>query len=610
MVKMISQFIYPNIYLTIFIFHSIFIGNLFKKLIFDNNYQNHNNLYLRFFFYSVIGILLNNCFLVLVGFLGALTKEIIFIYATVSSSILLIKHRYTLVGIVNKSEFFKGLINLRKSLNLILIIFLYFYLIQFDLRPPGFNDAAMYHLPIARFYAENHKIILLDSVRFPLFPGNIELLFSFGLMVGGFMLAQGLAILPIFVSALGLLGISVWITKRTYVGWIAICILLSLNAIKDTLGFAYIDNSLGLFSFASIISFMIWSENKKNYFWLFFLSAFSGFLCGIKYLAFFFNALIYSILFCIKESRKYFIISLLIAFLFGFWWYLRNYLISGDPMHPFGTNFLGAFLWNSDDLKRLYEIQDVIGVDKKFIFLFYAFYKSKTLILIPAFFSILAYKYFPRCFLYASIIFIFYSIIWFYTSQVDRYLAPILSIGSFLSSCLFFEFYFQIKNKLNIKLRFSNLDLLIKLLKIFFVFMLFVACLNYVHEKVMNLDLRLKRLQISHSDDPIYKLYLKANQINKNTDKKLFQFGAEGYIYYYNGQTIGEWFGPGRYLDFVSESNDHLIESPLKLIAFMKSNNANLLIVDVYQFKFNKKFFLNHFNVVEENNRGVLFQIK
>ena len=152
--------------------------------------------------------------------------------------------------------------------------------------------------------------------------------------------------------------------------------------------------------------------------------------------------------------------------------------------------------------------------------------------------------------------------------------------------------------------------MLIKPLRLFFVFMLFVICLNYVHEKIMNLDLRLKRLEVSQSDDPIYKLYLKANQINKNTDKKLFQFGAEGYIYYYNGQTIGEWFGPGRYLDFVSKSNDHLIENPLKLIVFMKSNNANLLIIDVNQFKFTNKVFLNYFNVIEKNNHGVLFQIK
>jgi len=40
------------------------------------------------------------------------------------------------------------------------------------------------------------------------------------------------------------------------------------------------------------------------------------------------------------------------ALIFGSWWYIRAWVVSGDPIHPLGGNIFGYFLWDARDLEE------------------------------------------------------------------------------------------------------------------------------------------------------------------------------------------------------------------------------------------------------------------
>jgi hypothetical protein len=52
------------------------------------------------------------------------------------------------------------------------------------LRPPHDWDELMYHLPYARFWAEQGGLDVNEWLRFPVFPYSMELLYAGALLVG------------------------------------------------------------------------------------------------------------------------------------------------------------------------------------------------------------------------------------------------------------------------------------------------------------------------------------------------------------------------------------------------------------------------------------------
>ena len=47
--------------------------------------------------------------------------------------------------------------------------------------------------------------------------------------------------------------------------------------------------------------------------------------------------------------------KLLLLFLIcGGYWYLRSYIVSGDPIHPLGGEYFGYWLWDKYDLDAMY----------------------------------------------------------------------------------------------------------------------------------------------------------------------------------------------------------------------------------------------------------------
>src|SRR5438477_419419 len=74
------------------------------------------------------------------------------------------------------------------------------------------------------------------------------------LMIGGDAAAQGMATIPIFIITLGLIGSGVWLLGSTLPGFLSVLLLLYLPVIRGTLGYAYIENGLALFSWGATLA--------------------------------------------------------------------------------------------------------------------------------------------------------------------------------------------------------------------------------------------------------------------------------------------------------------------------------------------------------------------
>ncbi len=223
-----------------------------------------NNMYLEWFFALSSGITINIAVLFLIGISGYLNNHMISLIG-----VILIVLSFLVIFIhlqrVNKpfGFFIRGLrisgsfrmLDIISMLNILVIIVLIA-----TFRTPGYWDDTMYHLPISRFYVENQGIVLNEYLRFPLVPQNMQMLFALGLMIGGDATAQGMAIIPIFIMSLGLIGSGLWLLGSTLPGFLSITLLLCLPAIRENLGYAYIDDGLALFSWGATLALALWAS--------------------------------------------------------------------------------------------------------------------------------------------------------------------------------------------------------------------------------------------------------------------------------------------------------------------------------------------------------------
>ena len=83
-----------------------------------------------------------------------------------------------------------------------------------SIHPVGLWDDTMYHLPMVRYYVEQAGFACAETLRFPLFPQNMDVLFGLGFLlygantVYGEVFIQLLASLPLLLTMFGIIAAS------------------------------------------------------------------------------------------------------------------------------------------------------------------------------------------------------------------------------------------------------------------------------------------------------------------------------------------------------------------------------------------------------------------
>ena len=509
----------------------------------------------------------------------------------------------------------KGLINNAGLIFIILYLLLpYSYGLFF---PETGSDAMRYHLAYAQYYVNNHGLAIDEFLRYPVFSHNMNMAFTLGyLYLGdyqGEVLARMFSLFTYILLIIGLYALAIRsFDKVTAV--VAVIILIKVKLFKILMISGYIDIGLTLFLFACIYFLYMWQLEKQDK-WLY-LSAFMlGIVLGTKYLGllWLFPMTIW-VFFTHKNWKKtyhYFFIALAI----GSPWYIRNIFIASNPIHPFLQDIFGYWLWSPTDV--IGQKTDLLvrhGVDRSFINFIKLPYLLEThkyfskfhlgwlmalgipflgfALKMPKFFKILA-------------LFVFFNLIfWFFTTQVDRYLMPILPLLAIFAA---FPFGFLLNIIYNYKWVRN------KYFTAATSFILILFSINYLRHKYKVFNAYSSMPSSSYdwelANFKQNKYYVFAQVLNNRKAKRVFNISNAMIENTFNGQVLGDWFGKAtRQMIYKQSKSAEEIKSKLKHF------QTSYLLVDKKITPYNKVYILlknePDVHIVKESEDAILYFIK
>jgi hypothetical protein len=291
--------------------------------------------------------------------------------------------------------------------------------------------------------------------------------------------------------------------------------------------------------------------------------------------------------------------------LFGSAWYIRSFIISGDPIHPMGAKLFGYFLWNANDLQGVSADIARLGVaSSPWLFLSALFHINSwplVLAFIPIFF-VLKLKPFAR---FTLLIWCGYFIFWFFFAQVQRYLAPVLAIGSFLAA---YSIYLCFA-----KLFGQSYEQLQKDIPKFFagLFGFLMACfLAHFFYKDMIIHTTYNQEILKSRSDAGYELYQHANTLRSKLGDRVLQLHFEQGIYFFDGTVIGDAFGLGRYSQFEKNQNGRCELIPAEQMKEVMEKFSTRMLMVSYRCGFpGINNYPTYFKLEKKTNSGLLLSL-
>lgn len=215
-------------------------------------------------------------------------------------------------------------------------------LLLLPLYPPIGFDATMYHLPYARAFAATGALPPLPDLRFPVFPQLNEVLFAAALLLWDDLGTQSLQALAGLLTA-GLLF--TWDGRggsRT-AGLVAAACWLGTPMVVQLSGNAYVDLGTTLFFTLAAFALARWRGSGEGA-WLTTAAFAAGCAAASKYTGLFaIGAVVLLALWDGGERRlRAAAWAALVAVLTAGPWYLRIYLLTGNPVHPCFAELFGG----------------------------------------------------------------------------------------------------------------------------------------------------------------------------------------------------------------------------------------------------------------------------
>ncbi len=326
---------------------------------------------------------------------------------------------------------------------LLLTAFSFFFSLIGALSPTTDTDGLGYHLAMPKIYLQNNGF-----VSFPIvvsnWPMTIEMLYMLAIFIKNDVLAKLLHFTFGVMAALSIYLLAKQFWGRL-TGMLAALLFLGIPMVGIEAGIAYIDLAFAFYFVVSLYAFLTWMKSGKTR-WLLLSAVFTGITASTKFngpiiLTIF---LLYGIFYSIKKygavkTFSYGAILLLISFSFTGLWYLKNLLLTGNPIIPFGGSLFPTADWNQENslayLKGIGSKDTSLGnllflplkltVSSWGHYQEIAFLGPLLLGLIPLVLLTKSRKKEISFFIFACI---FYYIVWFFTSQQARLLLPVFSL--------------------------------------------------------------------------------------------------------------------------------------------------------------------------------------
>jgi len=252
-------------------------------------------------------------------------------------------------------------------------LFLVFFLLVGVLAPPSSNewDSLSYHLAAPKIYLNQHAIRYLPFIHQSNFPFTLEMLYALGLLLDGTALAKSFHFLCALLSALGiyLFGQRFFSEEAGILGALA---FLSIPNVAWEATTAYIDLGTACFTFLSIYALVGWQETRKPS-WLLLSGTMMGLALGTKMfaLATLFLSAVWIVAACarmrypFKRGSSTLMRFAIPAILIAMPWYLKSFLMTGNPVYPFYYSIFGGRNWSAENaaVYRQAQLQFGLGRD-------------------------------------------------------------------------------------------------------------------------------------------------------------------------------------------------------------------------------------------------------
>ncbi len=221
------------------------------------------------------------------------------------------------------------------------------------LSPPIGSDAQAYHLAVPKLYLKYHRFIYVPYIGAN-YPFTMEMIYSIGMALWSDVLSR---------------LIQVWISLMLLSGMYFLCKRLNLKApflyasvlfyclpvVTHRVGDADTDIGVTFFMFLAIYALLCWYRSLKKG-WLIAFAITSGFAGSIKLIGFFpllvFPlALFAKLLSTSSEDRRSLLriapAVVVISALLGSPWYIKSYVVTGNPFMPWFYGIFGGKDWSA-----------------------------------------------------------------------------------------------------------------------------------------------------------------------------------------------------------------------------------------------------------------------
>jgi len=218
--------------------------------------------------------------------------------------------------------------------------------------PAKGNDALVYHLSDARYFAQNHLVTFIPYTSNSIWPYFMEMLFTFAMLFDNPLLAK------LFHFSMALLsGLAVYSFGRRFinkeVAILAAAIFFLTPGVFTQATYAKNDITWAFYLFLSFYVILLRDSgsNERR------LLIFAGVMCGIaadtKYIGLITPVTIGLIIIIkgflhrenFKDLTKSFVLFSITVVIIIFPYYIRPYLYTGNPLYPFYFKYIGETGW-------------------------------------------------------------------------------------------------------------------------------------------------------------------------------------------------------------------------------------------------------------------------
>ncbi|MCE5262872.1 MAG: glycosyltransferase family 39 protein [Deltaproteobacteria bacterium] len=244
----------------------------------------------------------------------------------------------------------------------VLLGILLFAALLLVLTPEAGKDALIYHLAVPKLYLLHQGFYSIPGNIFADYPLLAEMHYLLALFLQNDLLAKAMNFAVLCGLLLGTALFARFLLKEHAFPFLSLLIFLSIPSVFAVSHVAYSDFFVAFFTLAATYSFFRWSEQGTTA-WLILSGIFAGSAAACKYTALLLTPLCgLGILWIALHRREEAPRTLRLLLLFaaaaliaGCPFYIKNWMTTGNPFHPFLYGIFGGRGWDADQA-RLYDL--------------------------------------------------------------------------------------------------------------------------------------------------------------------------------------------------------------------------------------------------------------